>query len=396
MRMKRAVIAVMAIACTPAVAFADRKDKTTDEGGGTGEDATSQIVLLNAASKLGDVARIDRVRRALESRGMLRKLPERLEAALDGRNIALSDLDAVKDAFAQFDSVTALALIDKDEQRILQNVGSGDPIPALAQLSEWRGMIAAQLEHDAEAVHWFRVARRFNPAWTPDKRLASPHVRELARRARAEAATMGRLRVVADADDATLMIDGHDPRGLSEKVEVTTGIHLVVVTAPHRAPHAELVEIRPNATTRLDLSLDEETRNDRAARIVDQTVASPPGPERLESARRLSKLVTGVKQVLVVEDGTEDHIMVRVYDLDGNRVSKLVDLQGTESSAVIARIVKGALEPDNMADVQTIARRTKPWYERWYVWAAVGTVALGGVAGFEYMSAGKSSIRGIQ
>jgi hypothetical protein len=88
--------------------------------------------------------------------------------------------------------------------------------------------------------------------------------------------------------------------------------------------------------------------------------------------------------------------MVRVYDLDGNRVSKLVDLQGTESSAVIARIVKGALEPDNMADVQTIARRTKPWYQRWYVWAAVGAVALGGVAGFEYTASGKSSIRGIQ
>jgi hypothetical protein len=399
MRVVATTIAFLALVGTAA---ADKKSKSDDADkseGGTGEDPANQLVLMNAAAKLGDIGKIDRVRRVLDSRGMLRKLPERLEAALDGRNIAITDLDAIKDAYAQFDAVTALKLIEANEARILQNAAAGDPVPALAQLSEWRGMIAAQLEHDDEAVNWFRAAYRFNPAWAPDRRLASPRVRGLAKKARTESTQTGKLRVDADPEDAKFSVDGHDTHAASEKVELTAGMHLIVVTAPDRKPYAELVEIRPNKTEKMPISLEKESQNDRAARLVDETVAAPPGPARLKSARKLSK-VTGVTRILMIEDGNDDHISVRVYDLDAKKVSKQFNLQGTESSAVIARIVTGALDPESMIDAQTVVvvQRDQPkkWYEHWYVWAAVGAVAIGGIGGYEYFSRGPTSVRGFQ
>jgi hypothetical protein len=396
----RVAITTIAFLALVGTASADKRSKTVDADAseGTGEDPASQLVLMNAAAKLGDIGKIDRVRRVLDERGMLRKLPERLEAALDGRNIAIVDLDAIKDAYAQFDAATALKLIEGDEARILKNVSAGDPIPALAQLSEWRGMIAAQLEHDDEAVNWFRAAYRFNPAWAPDRKLASPRVRGLAKKARTEATQTGKLRVDADPEDAKFTVDGHDSHAVADKVELTAGMHLIVVTATDRRPYAELVEIKPNKTEKMPISLDKETSNDRAARLVDETVAAPPGPARLKSASRLSK-VTGVNRILMIEDGNDDHISVRVYDLDAKKVSKQFNLQGSESSAVIARIVTGALDSE-MIDANTVVLvqhdQPKKWYERWYVWAAVGAVAVGGFAGYEYMSRSPTSVRGFQ
>jgi hypothetical protein len=143
MRTVATTIVFVALVSSAATVHADKKSKSgesseTKAEGGTGEDPANQLVLMNAANKLGDIGKIDRVRRVLDSRGMLRKLPERLEAALDGRNVLVADLDAIQDAYAQFDAVTALKLIEADETRALQNVTSGDRSGA-PQLSEWRG-----------------------------------------------------------------------------------------------------------------------------------------------------------------------------------------------------------------------------------------------------------------
>ena len=102
----------------------------------------------------------------------------------------------------------------------------------------------------------------------------------------------------------------------------------------------------------------------------------------------------------MIEDGNDDHITVRVYDLDAKKVSKPVNLLGTESSAVIARIVNGALDPESMVDANTLVvverNQPKKWYEHWYVWAAVGAVAVGTFAGYELMSREPTSVRGPQ
>jgi hypothetical protein len=206
--------------------------------------ADGQVVVVNAAAKLGDVGQISRLSRVLESRGMLFKLPERMAAALDGRNLLIADLDAIKEAFANTDYATALKMIESDEQRILSG-SVGDPIPALAELSQWRGLIAAGLENSDEAIRQFRAAHRFNPAWAPDKKSSTPRVRGLVRQAHREPNETGVLHIDADPAEAMFSVDGGEARTAHGKLKLPVGIHLVMVTAEHRKPYYELVDIGP-------------------------------------------------------------------------------------------------------------------------------------------------------
>lgn len=364
------------------------------------DDTPEQVVVVNAAAKLGSVGQIARLRRVLDSRNMLVRLDKNLEATLDGRNVLIADVDAIREAYSSADYELALKIIETDEERILGEAVNRDPIPALAELSQWRGIIAAGLDQQDEALGWFRAAYRFNPAWHIDKRLASPRVRSLVKRAKREPDETGTLRVYTDPDDARISIDGAGARSAGDKLDLPIGKHLVMITAPKRKPYAELVEIAKDETYRIDISLDDETTLDRAARLVDATAAAPAGKPRLKRARALAKL-TGTPRLLVIEDGGEDHVLVRLYDVDLKKVSRPLELEGTAPSSAIARKIVAALDPDNLVDVNTIVlhqdgvEKPKPWYARWYVWAAVGAVAIGGYATYDYMSREPTAVRGF-
>ncbi|MEJ7598774.1 MAG: PEGA domain-containing protein [Kofleriaceae bacterium] len=357
-----------------------------------------QLVLLNASPKLGDRAKIDRLRRVLDARGFLFKLPERMEATLDGRNFLIADVDAIKEAYNRLDFTAALDIVQADEARILQGVAGGDPIPALAQLSEWRGLIAAGMEDPEEAVRWFRAAARFNPAWEPMK--PGPSVRKLIKKSRKETPEQGRLRVEADPAEAMIQINGGKAQPASEKISLSTGVHLVVISAEGRKTYAELVDIRAGKTEKLAIVLDPERKSDRAAKLVDAAVAAPPGKARLKKTKALSDMTGGATRFLVIEEGTEDKLTIRVYDLETKKVSKPLGIDSTASSAAIARKVLAALEPDNMLEPTSVMliekQRSQRWYERWYVWVGIGAVIGGGVIGYQYMSRDPSAVRGFQ
>jgi hypothetical protein len=195
--MRSVQLAALALVLAVSPAYADG-----DESG------DQQVVVVNAAQKLGSVGQIARLRRVLESRDMLVKLDKNLEATLDGRNVLIADVDAIKEAYGSADYETALKIIDTDEQRILGEAVSRDPIPALAELSQWRGIIAAALNQQDEALRWFRATYRLNPAWQIDKKLASPRVRLLVKKAKRELPETGMLRVNTDPDDAQVSING--------------------------------------------------------------------------------------------------------------------------------------------------------------------------------------------
>ena len=199
---------------------------------------SDQLVLVNAASRLGDVGKIEKLRKVLDSRGLLVKLPRRLEAALDGRAVQISDVDAIKDAYANQDFGTALKIIEEDEARILLAAAAGDPLPALSELAEWRGLIAAQKNNEDEAIDWFRTSYRFNSARQVDKRLASPAVRKLMKKARHETDAIGKLLVKADPDTAMVQIDGDKPQPSGTKIELPAGTHLVTITAEGRTSYS--------------------------------------------------------------------------------------------------------------------------------------------------------------
>ena len=367
------------------------------ETGSTSTKGTEQqLVLVNATPKLGSIGGIDRVRRVLDSRGLIHRLPENLEAVLDGRNVAVVDIDAIRKAVEDTDYKTAVKLINDDEKRILQSVASGDPIPALAELSQWRGFVAAAQSDEPGATNWFRTALRFNPAWAPDRKLASPLVRRLVKDARQEATEMGKLRVDVEPDDAQVRVDGKGIHAAREKIELEVGWHLVIVSSPTRAPYAELVEIKEGKTEKLDLTLPKEGNDDRAARLVDATVSAPPGKNRLKMAKPLSRL-TGVTRILYVEDATEDHIVLRLYDLETKKVSQAIELDSKASSAAITRKVLAALDGDNMVDPGSVVVIDRsgptPWYNHWYVWVGVAVVAGAAFGTYEYATRQPTAVR---
>ncbi len=382
------VASALALLLAGTQAYAGDDDSSEDQ----------QVVVVNAATKLGSVGPITRIRRVLDQRNMLVKLDKNLEATLDGRNVLIADVDAIREAYASSDYELALEIIETEEQRILGEAVSRDPIPALAELSQWRGIIAAALNQQDEAERWFRAAYRFNPAWVIDKKLASPRVRSLVKRAKREPDETGTLRVNTDPEDATVSINGGESRPAGDKMTLPIGKHLVMITAPKRKPYAELVEITEDETYRIDINLDNESTLDRAARLVDAAAAAPAGKPRLKRARAIAKL-TGVPRLLVIEDGGEDHVTVRLYDVESKMVSKPLDLEAAASSAAIARKIVAALDPENLVDVNTIVvtqraeNKPTPWYGRWYVWAAVGAVAVGGYFTFDYMTREPTAVR---
>jgi hypothetical protein len=381
-------LTLAALVCAAGVAHADDDDASSD----------NQVVVINAAAKLGDIGQIARIRQVLEKRGLLVKLPEPLQATLDGSTMLIGDSDAIRDAYANSDYELALKIIEADEQRVLGEAVSGDPIPALAELSQWRGIIAAALNEQDEAVRWFRAAHRFNPAWQIDKKLASPRVRAMVKRSKHEPDETGIVRVDADPDDAKVSIDGGEARAATDKLELPIGVHLVTVSAHGRKPYAELVDVQQDEPYKIQISLDKESTLDRAARLVDETVASPTGKSRLQHAKALARL-TGAKRMLFIEDGNDDHVTVRLYDIELKKVSRPLELEGQASSAAIARKIKAALDPDNLLDANTVVFTTsgapeKPhWYSHWYVWAGAALVVGASVGTYEYMSREPTAVR---
>ncbi len=101
--------------------------------------------------------------------------------------------------------------------------------------------------------------------------------------------------------------------------------------------------------------------------------------------------------MLVIEDGNADHVTLRLYDIDTKKVSKPLMLENNMSSASITRLVNAALDPDTMmsaSSVLVIDRTTQPKvYERWYFWVGVAAVAVGGFAGYQYMTREPTAVR---
>ena len=391
--MRRIALSTLLLMSVASVASA--KDPVDEDAQADDE---SGLVIVNATAKFGDGGKIEKLRKVLDSRGLLHKLPRRLEAALDGRAVQIGDVDAIKEAFGTQDFAAALKIIEEDEGRILRSAAAGDPLPALAELSEWRGLIAVAKNNDDEATQWFRTAYRFNPARQVDKQVASPAARRLIKKARHETDEIGRLKVSAEPETAEVQIDGGKPQPSGTKIDLSVGIHLVTITAKGRTSYSEMVEIKEGKTETMPINLEAESTDDKAAKLVDATVSAAPGKARLKQANRLAR-VTGNKRYLVLEDSGDDRVTVRLYDVGADKVSKPVDLLDTASSATIMRLVNAAMDPDNMVNATQVtviqSERSQRWYERWYVWVGVGAIVGGGILGYEYMSREPTSIRGF-
>lgn len=360
-----------------------------DDGVVAPDRADGPLVLVNAAARPASIGQIDRLRRVLDQRGLLAPLPQHLADVLDGRNVTLDDLGEIKDAYGRQDYATARRLIEADEQRILANLGGHDPMPALAVLSQLHGLVEAADDDVDAAVAWFRAAYRFNPAQKLDKQLAAPRIRTLFESARGETSETGGLWIDAEPATATVRIDGGAPQPIGPRIALAAGVHLIEIAAGGRKSYAELVSVREGRLAKIEIALDPETTQDQAAKLVDATAAVPTGKARLPSLSGLSRL-TGVHRMLLVEEGGDDRVTVRLYDTAARKVSSPVQLDGAAPSAVIASVILAALEPDHMmTEPTTVMAAERPhtshWYQRWYVWAGAALVLGGGVATYQYV-----------
>ncbi len=257
------------------LARAEANEASAGDDDDGSEESEPGLVLVNAAQRgLGDIGKVEKLRKVLLSRGMLHKLPRRLEAALDGRALQVSDPDRIKEAAASEEFELALKIVGEEESRILKSAAAGDPLPALAELAEWRGLIEAARNNEDEAIEWFRASYRFNPARTIDKRLASPTARGLIKQARKDDGAVGKIRVDSDPDGAQVSIDGGKPQQAGNKIELPIGYHLVTITAEGRTSYSEIVKIEEGKLEKFAIALDKESTDDKAARLVDATVSA--------------------------------------------------------------------------------------------------------------------------
>lgn len=397
--MRRPTLSLLLLITLTSTSYADSDDAKSKRGD---VDENDQVVLVNAASKLGFQGPVAKIKRVFDARGMLRELPDGFEAMFDGRNLQLQNLDAIRTAYTNFEYDTAIKLIDDNESRILDNAASGDVLPALTELCQWRGLVAVGKDKQDEAVSWFAAAMRFDPTWTIDKKFAAGSVTKLIKRAKRESADaqeMGKLRVEADPDEAMVQIDGGKKQPITEKIQLPVGHHLVVVSAEGRKTGAELVEIAPNKLTRLPIHLDAASKSDQAAKLVDATIAAPPGTTRLKKTQKLSTYIGGAKLFVYVEDGGDEKVTLRVYDIGRKKVSGPVEIDVNASANTIQSKVLAALNPDNMLDPTSIMvikeERSQHWYERWYVWAGVAALAGGGYLTYHYATREPTSVRGF-
>ena len=372
--MNRSAAALIAcIACTSHVALA--------EG----------VVLVNATSKRGDIGTYEKLRRVLDANDLLVTLSQPMQQLMDGRRLAIQDLASIRDAYVRMEYDTALGIVDQNERRIIANAASGDPLPSLAALQLWRGLIAMGNEENDKALAFFRAAHRFDPTVQPDPAFRkAPTVQKLLRAAAEPVTTTGKLKIEVASDEPTVSIDGGVAQDLAKRITLPTGLHVVIITEPGMKPYVEIVNIVAGQLERIAPELEPESMDDRAARLVDATVAAPPGTARLKKADEVARLI-GRKRFLYIEDMSDGRMTVRVYDVASARVSKTVELDLTVSESAIRRRIIAAVSPENLMAPTQVALVAKPaespaWYARWYVWVGAAAVLGGGALGYHYMT----------
>ncbi|MEO8550642.1 MAG: hypothetical protein ABI678_11735, partial [Kofleriaceae bacterium] len=165
-----------------------------------------------------------------------------------------------------------------------------------------------------------------------------------------------------------------------------------------------IVDIDDVKVSHIDATLEPEGELDRAAKLVDENAATPPGTARLERARAFKKL-TSANRFLMIEGNDDARVRARLYDVAMKSVSKPLSLDGNAASAVIAGQVKSALGPGSSDTVVVVGGPDDGggggpvdhphWYHRWYVWAGAAVLLGGVVITYEAATRDPTSLRGF-
>ena len=323
------------------------------------------VIVVNGGATTSE---LERLRKRIENLGVLQPTSAAITAAL--ANQPPYDLAPIRNAFANFEFERADELIEAVLADLFDFGAEEQIADGVAELLYWRGLVAANNDRPDDALRWFTAGFRIAPALEVDNATASPSVRALINSAKKARPPLRPLYIDGlgpDDDLAELAIDGGPPQAVPDEIDLAIGLHLVVVTARKKQPFATMVDVRGNRDNGVTVQLDDEDDVTRARRLRLETLEATTTSDRLKRARRLAKL-TGARRTLVIDADTE----VRVYD-------------AVTDTATDGMPLKRATQPSMLASLLGVEERTDlrapVWYKRWYVWAAVGAVAVGGGIG---------------
>lgn len=362
-----------------------RDDRGRDDDGerdrddrGPSADSDGVLVVNGADARAGaaNASELVKLRKRLEALGVLQPASQAIVAALEGE--PPYDLDPIRNAYANFEFERADELIDSALSDLTTDGNPETMAEGAAELFYWKGLVAAVDDRTDEAVAWFAAVYRIEPDHEIDKATTPPKVRTLIEERAQQLEPRLRdvvFELTGDGTDAELVIDGGAPRAIPESMPMAQGYHLIVVTAPRRKPFGAIVEVRSRGTNSIPIDLGPEDDVARARRLRLETLDADSAEARLKRARRLAK-ITGARKFLVIEGERDDRdaLTVRVYDAVDDTESPPLALREATRPSVLAKLLgvdSGALGSDG----------PPAWYKRWYVWAAVGAVAVGAGTG---------------
>lgn len=344
--------------------------------------ATDQNAGQTAASKLRLSLAADSDFRPLDPGELTRALedpvpPERDE---DAERIADADrlLAAAMDALVRGEPAAAADRLGEAEDKLMEARPTADVLARLAEVNFQLGLIFMGGNQPDEARRAFRIARRFGA----DRDMSSypRNYQNEYESAGAERARNAPVTVRAPVDGAVVYVDGVRAGETPLKVELDEGIHYYWAEAAGRLPAgARRVAIaKQDDVVRLDLrSVPVDTQMIETRRELLARGGRAPDESYRALAEAVSLTERFVAVVIVIADGPRGGLVMAAYDASTDTLGGWVPYSAERVDAFVATLP--ARPGAGNGDKGRKAPKVSPWYKKWWVWAIVGSVAVGGL-----------------
>jgi hypothetical protein len=278
------------------------------------------------------------------------------------------DLSPVERAYASFDYRGAETLLARALAEVLSHARGIELRRSVREISVWRAVVQTAEDRSQDAERSFRLALALKPGLQLDAAIYPPPVLHALEEARKPSAQLGSLKLAVEPRDAVVEIDGAPaPSG-----EIPAGEHLLTVTHPGRAWLVQLIEIREAQVTALDVQLKAEPTLEATRRLTERIRAAKDTAARVAAAASLGSHLGG-RRVVLLEAIDSRRARLRAVEAESEDTMKPLAFDGTITGEV-TRLIEQAQLGDGVT-----SQAAGDWYEQWWLWAALGVVAAGGV-----------------
>ncbi|MBW1809522.1 MAG: PEGA domain-containing protein [Deltaproteobacteria bacterium] len=341
--------------------------------------------------------------------GVLVSIPEKpvdLEVVGQAARRSAELISETREAYKKFDHATAIKRLAEAREVLVSGCGG-------ASLSLFRshyfleGLIHFMDGKRDMARQAFSRLAAIDPAWQPDPKELAPKIVSLYQQARAELLKQPKSLVTIDGFPraASVYLDGQKIGTLPLVQEgIPPGSHCLTVSAPDHNLWIRKVTLPVNSKLRLRIALFP----DRAGFLLEGKPLEESGADPGETARAFGT------DYLILGDVFEDKVVAVLINSSSGKVSKLIICPVVSDPTSSVRpsdcIYQGVIAArrisleDKLAQLPVIdpppvigdlgkkdAKKTEPvslvataWYNTWWFWSLVGSVAVGAGVGLGY------------